>query len=126
MSPSDNGTQVLVVLTGADAHDARIVFDALGTAFAPAGPEEGRAAAEDDKEGASLLRSALYEAGEQTGHPQVAAPLRTVVNVTLQGGYGAVDRVSEILADAFRLEEVGEAPGDQEKEVELRLHPHDS
>ncbi|MFD6779505.1 hypothetical protein [Streptomyces diastaticus] len=126
MSPSANGTQVLVVLTGADAHDARIVFDALGTAFAPAGPEEGRAAAEDDKAGASLLRSALYEAGEQTGRPKVAAPLRTAVSVTLQGDYGAVDRVSETLADAFRLERLGEAPGDQEKEVELRLHPHES
>ncbi|MFD5028535.1 hypothetical protein [Streptomyces sp. NPDC058373] len=126
MSPSDNGTQVLVVLTGADAHDARIVFDALGTAFAPAGPDEGRAAAEDDKAGASLLRSALYETAEQIGHPKAAAPLRTAVNLTLQGDYGAVDAVSEVLSEAFRLENLGEAPGDQEKEVEMRLHPHQS
>ncbi|MDF3298810.1 hypothetical protein [Streptomyces tropicalis] len=38
-----------------------------------------------------------------------------------QGGYAAVDQLCTVLRAAFDVHEEGQASGDQEKEVDLRL-----
>jgi hypothetical protein len=116
--PAEPSAQVVVVLDGCAKEDARIVLDALQASF-PSDREPGDAPADAD-EGRPTVWTATFDVSRTLG---LAGPARLAepVTVTAQGGYRAVDRLREGLAEAFAVRVVGTAAGDQEQEAQLRL-----
>jgi hypothetical protein len=121
-SPQDQSAEpaaeVAVTVDSCDKSDARTVFAALHTTFpsdrapddAPAEPENGR----------PIVWAATFDVSRTLGLPGPGR-LDKPVTVTAQGGYHAVDRLREGLAEAFAVRVVGTASGDQEEEVQMRL-----
>ncbi|MEU1127199.1 hypothetical protein ABZ371_27350 [Streptomyces sp. NPDC005899] len=112
---------VVVAVTGCPKEDARTVFDVLRRSFASDRP------AGDTPEEASDNRPTVWTATVDVTETKAGAEpaqLSTPVTVEAQGGYWAVDRLREHLADAFAVRVVGTAAGDQEQEVRLRLESH--
>ncbi|WP_079159801.1 hypothetical protein [Streptomyces griseus] len=112
---------VVVAVTGCPKEDARTVFDVLSRSFASDRPEG------DAPEDASPERPTVWTATVDVTEPGTGAEparLSTPVTVEAQGGYWAVGRLREHLADAFAVRVVGTAAGDQEQEVRLRLESH--
>ncbi|MFF3417825.1 hypothetical protein ACFYW9_24445 [Streptomyces sp. NPDC002698] len=107
-----------VSLTGVSKEDVATVFGVLRTAFPTDRPAVG---VPHEQPGD---RPPVWSAGfDPTDEriPTGPTPLEGSVSATLQGGYVAVDRLREALSGSFAVEEQGTAPGDQEKEVDLRL-----
>ncbi|MGW8994462.1 hypothetical protein ACWGRF_31660 [Streptomyces zhihengii] len=109
---------VVVTLTGCSPEDADTVFRALGRSYT-----SDRAAHEtptDTAEGHDTVWATTFDVSHPLAGPEpvtLAAP----VTVELQGGYWAVDRMTETLNASFAVREEGMAAGDQEKDVQLRL-----
>ncbi|MGC4979302.1 hypothetical protein OG410_05490 [Streptomyces sp. NBC_00659] len=109
---------VTVSLTGVSKEDVATVFGVLRTAF----PTDRPAADVPHEQPGDRppVWSADFDPTEER-IPTGPTPLEGSVSATLQGGYVAVDRLREALSGSFAVEEQGTAPGDQEKEVDLRL-----
>ncbi len=116
--PADPAAQVAVTLASCATDDARAIFAALHTTF-PADREPGDKPSDEEGEG-HVVWAATFDVSRTLGLPGPAR-LSEPVTVTAQGGYRAVDRLREGLAEAFAVRVVGTASGDQEEEVQLRL-----
>jgi len=112
---TEPAAQVAVVLDCCATDDARAVLEALRASF-PADPS-AKVNPHDTEE---TVWTATFDVSRTLG---LAGPARLTapVTVTAQGGYRAVDRLREGLAEAFAVRVVGTASGDQEKETQLRL-----
>lgn len=116
--PVDPSAQVVVTLDGCAKEDARVVLATLHASFpSDRAPDDDPADAEG---GAHTVWSATFDVSTTLG---LAGPARLSepVTVTAQGGYRAVDRLREGLAEAFAVRVIGTASGDQEQEAQLRL-----
>ncbi|MCX5414734.1 hypothetical protein [Streptomyces sp. NBC_00059] len=112
---------VVVAVTGCPKDDARIVFDVLRRSFVSDRPASD--APEDASDTRPTVWTATVDVTEVRTGPEPAR-LSAPVTVEAQGGYWAVDRLREHLADAFAVRVVGTAAGDQEQEIRLRLESH--
>ncbi|MFD5814184.1 hypothetical protein [Streptomyces sp. NPDC127038] len=108
---------VTVSLTGTSRKDAATVFGMLRTAF----PTDLHVGVPEDPPGSRPAVWTAEFAPADDRIPTGPAPLDGQVSATLQGGCLAVDLLREALDAAFAVQERGTAPGDQEKEVDLRL-----
>ncbi|MGC5363478.1 hypothetical protein ACPXCE_17645 [Streptomyces sp. DT24] len=109
---------VTVSLSGCAEGDAQTVFAVLSTSFA------SDRAPEDVPHEESRSHPTVWAATVDVSRTKaVAGPatLSAPVTVEAQGGYWAVDRLRQHLADAFTVRVIGTAAGDQEQEVRLRL-----
>ena len=116
--PAGTDAQVAITLDSCCTEDAHAVLAALHATFpSDRSPEDVPAEAPN---GRPMVWSATFDVSRTLG---LAGPskLTEPVVVTAQGGYHAVDRVRESLAQAFSVRVVGTAAGDQEEEVRLRL-----
>ncbi|MYS23435.1 hypothetical protein GTW78_25585 [Streptomyces sp. SID4948] len=115
---AEPSAQVAVTLDGCAKEDARAVLTALSTSF----PSDRSAddLPDDDETGRPTIWTATYDVSQTLALPGPAR-LSEPVTVTAQGGYRAVDRLRESLAEAFAVRVVGTAAGDQEQEAQLRL-----
>ncbi|WP_335976241.1 MULTISPECIES: hypothetical protein [Streptomycetaceae] len=116
--PVDPSSQVAVVVDSCARQDAAAVFAALQASF-PSDRAADDAPEETEGEHPTVW-SATFDVSRTLG---LADPGRLTAPVTLtaQGGYLAVDRLREGLAEAFAVRVVGTAAGDQEQEAKLRL-----
>ena len=115
---ADPAAEVAVTLDRCGKEDARAVLAALHASF-PSDRSPADAPA-DAPDGGPIVWSATFDVSRTVG---LAPPgrLSEPVTLTAQGGYHAVDRLREGLAEAFAVRVVGTASGDQEEEVRLRL-----
>ncbi|MFF0447606.1 hypothetical protein ACFYT4_14575 [Streptomyces sp. NPDC004609] len=116
---------VTVTITGCTKEDAHAVFQVLRRSYA-----SDRAASDRPEyvsEGHATVWTATFDvsdtapAGGGAGPPAGPVSLTDAVEAEMQGGYWAVDRMTETLAAAFDVRKEGTAAGDQEKDVQLRL-----
>ncbi|WNI14524.1 hypothetical protein [Actinacidiphila sp. ITFR-21] len=115
---ADPAAQVAVTLDSCAKEDAQTVLTALSASFPSDRALDHEPA--DDKSGLPTVWTATYDVSRTIGLPGPAR-LSEPVTVTAQGGYRAVDRLRESLAEAFAVQVVGTAAGDQEQEARLRL-----
>lgn len=114
----DESAQVTITLDGCAKEDAQTVLDALNTSFpSDRKPDD---TPEDAADGRPMVWTATFDVSTTLGVPGPAR-LGEPLTVTAQGGYRAVDRLRESLAEAFAVRVVGTASGDQEQEAKLRL-----
>lgn len=109
---------VVVALSSCSKEDADTVFHVLARSYASD-------RADDDVPeyvpGAGMtVWTSTFEVSASHA-PAEPVQLSAPVEADIQGGYWAVDRLQETLADAFAVQEEGMAAGDQEKEIQLRL-----
>lgn len=117
--PLDPSAQVAVSLDNCGQEDARTVLAALHTGFASdRAPDDLPADAAD---GGPTVWTATFDVSRTLGLPGPGR-LTKAVTLTAQGGYRAVDRLREGLAEAFAVQVVGTASGDQEQEATFRLN----
>ncbi|NUS12499.1 MAG: hypothetical protein HOY69_14060 [Streptomyces sp.] len=111
--------QVTVILDSCAKEDAKTVLDALHISF----PCDRAAddAPSDPAGGGPIVWSATFDVSRTLAVPGGPAPLASPVKLTAQGGYHAVDRLREALAESFAVAVTGTASGDQEEEVAFRL-----
>jgi hypothetical protein len=114
----DPSAQVAVTVDSCAKEDAGTVFTVLCTTF-PSDRAKDDAPAESEN-GRPVVWSATFDVSRTLGLPGPAR-LGHPVDVTAQGGYRAVDRLRDGLAEAFAVQVVGTASGDQEEEVRLRV-----
>lgn len=116
--PAEPSAHVAVTLDSCATEDARAVLAALHATFpSDRDPEDTPG---EFGEGRPTVWSATFDVSRTLGLPGPAS-LGEPVTITAQGGYRAVDRLREGLAEAFAVRVVGTASGDQEEEVTLRL-----
>ncbi|MEV7863990.1 hypothetical protein AB0O86_35765 [Streptomyces hirsutus] len=113
---------VSVELSGCESHDAQIVFDTLGAYFT----SDRRSG--DVPEKFSGARPTVWlgtfdvaDPHEGGARPDDPVRLASSVDVDLQGGYWAIDRVRATLESLFTLRDLSTVSGDQEKELHVRL-----
>ena len=114
--PPDPASDVSVILDSCAPEDARVVFTALLAAF----PSDRAPEPAEVPDTTPTVWAATFDVSRTLDLPGAAA-LSEPVTLTAQGGYRAVDRLGEVLAEAFEVVVAGTAPGDQEQEVRLRL-----
>ncbi|MCP3820684.1 hypothetical protein NLX86_22065 [Streptomyces sp. A3M-1-3] len=117
-STQQPATQVVVELSGCSAHDAHAVFRVLGRSFASDRTDDD--VPHDAAGGRPTVWTSTIDVAELRAEAE-PMHLTAPVMAAVQGGYWAVDRLRDVLAAAFAVEDEGMAAGDQEKEVELRL-----
>jgi hypothetical protein len=116
--PQDHPEPVVVTITGCSKEDAHTVFEVLRRSYSsdrdPADRPDYVSADHD------TVWTATFDVtgGAPPGGP---VPLGRAVEAEMQGGYWAVDRMTETLAAAFDVRQEGTAAGDQEKDVQLTL-----
>jgi hypothetical protein len=115
--PVDPSAQVAVILDGCAKEDAGVVLAALLASFPSDRALDDEPA---DAEGGHTVWTATFDVSTTLGLPGPAR-LSEPVTVTAQGGYRAVDRLREGLAEVFAVRVIGTASGDQEQEAQLRL-----
>jgi hypothetical protein len=117
-APVESATEVAVILDHCCKEDARAVFAALHATFpSDRSPDDMPA---DAANGRPIVWAATFDVSRTLGRP-APTPLTEPVTITAEGGYRAVDRLREGLTEAFAVQVVGTASGDQEEEVRLRL-----
>jgi hypothetical protein len=114
----DESAQVAVTFDGCAKEDAQTVLDVLNTSFASDRKPDD--IPEDSADGRPMVWSATFDVSSTLGVPGPAR-LGEPLTLTAQGGYRAVDRLRESLAEAFVVRVVGTAAGDQEQEARFRL-----
>ncbi|MFG1806840.1 hypothetical protein [Streptomyces sp. NPDC049040] len=117
--PAEPSAQVTVTLDSCAKEDARTVFDALHTSFA--GDRDSGDAPGEAPGGGPIVWTATFDVSRTLALPGGPAHLGDPVTLTAQGGYHAVDRLREGLAESFAVKIVGTASGDQEQEAAFRL-----
>ncbi|THA71489.1 hypothetical protein E6P78_06070 [Streptomyces sp. A0958] len=117
-SEGHHDQEVSVVVSDCPENDARTVFDVLRAAFTT-----DRSSADIPHEAAAKRPTAWTATVDVSEARTVSGPVTLGAPVTadVQGGYLAVDRLRQGLADAFAVQVVGTVSGDQEEEVRLRL-----
>ncbi|WP_328917248.1 MULTISPECIES: hypothetical protein [unclassified Streptomyces] len=115
---ADPSAQVAITLDGCEKEDAQTVLAALNATFVSDRAAEDLPA--DAPGGRPTVWGATFDVSHTIGLPG-PAHLSEPVTVTAQGGYHAVDRLRQSLAEAFSVRVVGTASGDQEQEARLRL-----
>ncbi|BDM74104.1 hypothetical protein HEK616_75910 (plasmid) [Streptomyces nigrescens] len=115
----EQAAQVQVEVTDCRAEDAHAVFGALNALFT------SNRSTEDVPRGSPGAKPTVWAASVDVSEaPAEVEPRRLAepVTVTLQGGYRAVHRLHAGLARTFTVQDVGSSSGDQEQELQLRLH----
>ncbi|WP_225847183.1 hypothetical protein [Streptomyces sp. HPF1205] len=115
---TDPAAHVTVTLDSCCKEDAQAVLAALQGSFASDRARDD--APGDAPNGRPIVWTATFDVSRTLGLPGPAR-LTEPVTVTAQGGYHAVDRLRESLAEAFAVRILGTASGDQEEEVTFRL-----
>lgn len=110
--------QVTVTLDRCEKEDATTVLDALHTSF-PCDSASDSAPGDSPGDG-PVVWTATFDVSRTLALPGPAR-LSSPVTLTAQGGYHAVDRLREGLAESFAVTVAGTASGDQEQEVTFRL-----
>ena len=109
---------VSVEISGCSKHDARIVLDALCSCY-----ESDRCAddvPEELHETRPTVRLGTFDvADEHEGSRPVH--LASSVDADLHGGYWAIERFRTTLDALFDVHDLSTVPGDQEKELHVRL-----
>ncbi|SEO53690.1 hypothetical protein [Actinacidiphila rubida] len=116
--PAGTAAEVAVTLDSCCKEDAHAVLAALHASFPS--DREPQDKPSDAENGRPIVWSATFDVSRTLGLPGPSRLTEPVV-VTAQGGYHAVDRLREGLAEAFSVRVIGTASGDQEEEVKLRL-----
>lgn len=116
--PAGTAAQVAITLDSCCKEDAQAVLAALHASFASDRSPQDMPG--DAPNGRPMVWVATFDVSRSLGQPEPARLTEPVV-ITAQGGYRAVDRLRESLADAFSVRVTGTASGDQEEEVRLRL-----
>ncbi|MEU9181671.1 hypothetical protein AB0C90_33415 [Streptomyces sp. NPDC048550] len=117
----DNPAAEVVVAVGdCSPEDARVLLDLLERSFPV---DVGAGSATQGGQAATVWSATLDAAKPAEPAEGRAAPVRLkdAVNVTLQGGPRAVQRVQDALAGHFSVEDMGAVSGDQETEIGLRI-----
>ncbi|WP_405578786.1 hypothetical protein [Streptomyces sp. NBC_01190] len=115
---AEPSAQVSVTLDRCAKEDAGAVLTVLNTTFPSDRASDDQP--EDTESGAPVVWTTTFDVSRTLGVPGPARLTRPVT-LTAQGGYKAVDRLRESLAEAFAVRVVGTAAGDQEQEAQLRL-----
>lgn len=116
--PAGTAAQVAITLDSCCKEDAHSVLAALHASFpSDRSPQDVPSEAPN---GHPIVWTATFDVSRTLGLPGPGRLTEPVV-ITAQGGYRAVDRLREGLAEAFSVRVVGTASGDQEEEVRLRL-----
>ena len=109
---------VSVEISGCSKHDARIVFDALCSCY-----ESDRCADDVPEElhetSPTVWLGTFDVADEDEGSRPVH--LASSVDADLHGGYWAIERFRTTLDALFDVHDLSTVPGDQEKELHVRL-----
>nr|WSW57359.1 hypothetical protein OG513_01555 [Streptomyces sp. NBC_00998] len=114
----DNPAAEVVVAVGdCSAEDARVLLDLLERSF----PVDVGAGSATQGGQAATVWSATLDAAKPAEGQAAPVRLKDAVNVTLQGGPRAVQRVQDALAGHFSVEDMGAVSGDQETEIGLRI-----
>jgi hypothetical protein len=116
--PVDPSAQVAVTLDDCAKEDAATVLGTLHASFSSDRSPDDLPA--DSGDGSPMVWTATFDVSRTLGLPGPAR-LTAPVDLTAQGGYRAVDRLREGLAEAFSVKVTGTAAGDQEQEARLRL-----
>jgi hypothetical protein len=119
--PAEPSAQVTVTLDSCAKEDAGTVLDALHTSFA--GERDAGDSPQETPGSGPTVWTATFDVSRTLALPGGPAHLGEPVTLTAQGGYHAVDRLREALAEAFAVTVLGTASGDQEEEVTFRLSP---
>ncbi|MFI6288327.1 hypothetical protein ACIBCM_26865 [Streptomyces sp. NPDC051018] len=116
----EHAEPVTVTISGCTKEDAHTVFQVLRRSYAC-----DRAAADRPEyvsEGHTTVWTATFDVSDTVpGGGAGPVSLTDAVEAEMQGGYWAVDRMTEALAASFDVRQEGTAAGDQEKDVQLRL-----
>ena len=116
--PAEPSAQVAVTFDKCAKEDAAAVLGTLHSSFpSDRSPDD---LPQDSADGSPMVWSATFDVSQTLGLPGPGR-LSTPVTLTAQGGYRAVDRLRESLAEAFHVKVIGTAAGDQEQEARLRL-----
>ena len=116
---AEPSAEVTVTLDSCAKEDARTVLDALHVTFACDRADDDLPQEVPGK--GPTVWSATFDVSRTLAPPGEAVRLTDPVTLTAQGGYHAVDRLREGLAEVFAVTVAGTASGDQEQEVSLRL-----
>lgn len=118
-SAAGSATEVSVQLSECRTGDVRTVFEVLSSAFGPAaGPEPKY---QPDAAGTEPhVRASEFTVTEVRERPGPTA-LQGAVAAELQGSPRAVDRLKEVLGQAFTLSGEDTSYGDQEEQIRLQL-----
>ncbi|MER6750044.1 hypothetical protein [Streptomyces fungicidicus] len=110
---------VSVEISGCSKDDARIVFDALCACFT------SDRCSDDVPEEFSETRPTVWLGTFDVAAPREGARprarLASSVDADMQGGYWAIDRFRTTLDSLFTMRDLSTVPGDQEKELHVRL-----
>ncbi|MFI1417477.1 hypothetical protein ACH4VX_05695 [Streptomyces sp. NPDC020731] len=110
---------VSVEISGCSKDDARIVFDTLCACFT------SDRCSDDVPEEFSETRPTVWLGTFDVADAQEGAPpkarLASSVDADAHGGYWAVDRFRTTLGSLFTVHDLSTVPGDQEKELHVRL-----
>ncbi|WP_327292216.1 hypothetical protein [Streptomyces sp. NBC_01198] len=117
--PAAPPAQVTVTLDSCAKEDARTVLDALRAAFAF--DRDTDDAPLEAPSGGPVVWTATFDVSRPLADGSGPARLGEPVTLTAQGGYRAVDRLREGLAESFTVTVIGTASGDQEQEAGFRL-----
>jgi hypothetical protein len=114
--------KVTVTVTDCPAQDARSVMKVLAAGF-PSSEGESEDLPQDTPGAGPTVWTSVFEVSPEARQDGVAAPdpLSGPVTVTLQGSPQDVELVRGAVDDAFAVLDEGEASGDQEREVRVRI-----
>lgn len=115
---AEPAAEVAVTLDSCCKEDAQAVLAVLEGSFPSDRAVEDAPA--DAPNGRPIVWTATFDVSRTVGLPGPGR-LSEPVTVSAQGGYHAVDRLRDGLAEAFAVRIVGTASGDQEEEVTFRL-----
>ncbi|WP_333769992.1 hypothetical protein [Streptomyces sp. IBSBF 2435] len=117
--PAEPSAQVTVTLDSCAKEDAGTVLDVLRASFT--GDRAAEDAPGEAPDGGPIVWSATFDVSRTLAEPGGAPRLIDPVTLTAQGGYRAVDRLRQGLAESFAVTVIGTASGDQEQEAGFRL-----
>lgn len=109
---------VVVTLSSCSKEDADTVFHVLARSYASDRADDD--VPEYVSGAGTTVWTSTFEVSAAHA-PAEPVPLSAPVEAGIQGGYWAVDRLQEALADSFAVQDEGMAAGDQEKDIQLRL-----
>lgn len=109
---------VLVTLTGISRDDADAVFDVLHRCYRS--DEAYAGLPEHMLEGHPVVWTSTFEVTPTHPEPEPTT-LTAPITADLQGCPCQVEQMREVLDRAFAVEDRGRVPGDQERQMEVRL-----
>ncbi|MFD7703482.1 hypothetical protein [Streptomyces caelestis] len=110
---------VSVEISGCSKDDARIVFDTLCACFTSDRCSDD--VPEEFSETRPTVWLGTFDVADAHEGARPGARLASSVDADLQGGYWAIDRFRTTLDSLFTVHDLSTVPGDQEKELHVRL-----